>query len=310
MRIGTASYYRNQSDRMSTLQSQINDLQSQISFGKKILKPADDPVGSNRLALLTAKSADNIQFKRNLDVAVRRLSLADTATNSMTDQIVRAREIAVSAGNPGYSAEDRQGFAAEIATIDSEIFSLVNTRDIDGSYVFSGTSISQPAFARDPQGAAVWQGADQPLQVQANNDTLITSGDTGLNLLTSGDDTKRQTVFAMLADFQEILTRQVSTDTDRATWQADLKGILQSFDSAITQLTTSRATFGTRLAQADSERDMIDTHDLTIETEKSALESLDMASAITSLQSTLQILQATQQSFSRISGLSLFDALR
>ena len=49
---------------------------------------------------------------------------------------------------------------------------------------------------------------------------------------------------------------------------------------------------------------------LRCEAARSAIEDVDVSQAITDLQKTMTVLQATQASFSKLSGLSLFNYLR
>jgi flagellar hook-associated protein 3 FlgL len=310
MRIGTWQSQQSISQRLNRMQSDISDLQGKISTGKRILKPSDDPVGSQRLAQLQARAADSVQFRRNMDVANRNLALTDTAVDSMINRLMRAREITLAANNDSYSDTDRQAFAAELAGLEREIFSLANTRDINGEYVFAGSNVTQPAFARDATGAAVWQGSAPLHAIPVSPDATIVSREHGAALLTLETATGRQSVFAALTEARNIVAEPLATPDDRAARHDRLSAALETMDQAIQKLTTARASIGTRMAQVENTQNLYDQTDLTLEAERTSLESLDMASAITQLQSALLILQATQESYVKIRSLTLFDALR
>jgi flagellar hook-associated protein 3 FlgL len=310
MRIGTWQFHQSISLRMSRMQSEISDLQGQISTGKRILTPSDDPVGSQRLAQLQARSADSLQFRRNMDVANRNLALSDSAVDSMINRLMRAREITLTANNDSYSDSDRQSFAAELASLEREIFAIANTRDINGDYVFAGSNAMQPAFTRDLTGAAVWQGSAPMTAIPVSPDAAVVSREQGATLLTLETGTGRQSVFAILTEARSNVAEPLATPDDRAAWHDRLSASLETMDQAIQKLTTARASIGARMAQVENTQSLYDRTDLALETERTSLESLDMASAITQLQSALLILQATQESYVKIRSLSLFDALR
>ncbi len=310
MRIGTAQSFSSQTAHMTRLQTSISDLQAKISVGKRILKPSDDPLGSQRVAHIADTSAAITQFRKNIDVATRRLSLSDSATDSMINQISRAREIALAANNATYSAGDRDVFASEIASIRDELFSLANTRDVDGNYMFSGGQVAAPAFVRSASGAVLWQGAGSTLSVPTDSGTTITAGIEGNTLLTVETGDTRQSVFTMMEKLEMLLRTDPIAPENQAAWNGDMEASLSALDQSVTHLTHKRAVFGTRLAQLDSAREAYDSKDLAFSIEQSSLESLDIASAITSLQSELLVLQATQESFVKIKSLSLFDSLR
>jgi flagellar hook-associated protein 3 FlgL len=310
MRIGTWQSQQSISLRMSQMQSEISDLQGKISTGKRILKPSDDPVGSQRLAQLQARSADSVQFRRNMDVVNRNLALSDSAVDSMINRMMRAREITLAANNDSYSDSDRQDFAAELTSLEREIFAIANTRDINGDYVFAGSNAMQPAFARDVSGMAVWQGSAPLHAIPVSPDTGIVSREQGAALLSLDTTTGKQSVFAVLTEARTTVAEPIATPEDRTAWHDRLSASLENMDKAIQKLTTTRASIGARMAQVENTQSFYDRTDLALETERTSLESLDMASAITQLQSALLILQATQESYVKIRSLTLFDALR
>ena len=70
-----------------------------------------------------------------------------------------------------------------------------------------------------------------------------------------------------------------------------------------------RSQVGSRLNAMDSQENLNDAYSLQLQTTLSRLEDLDYAEAITRLEQQLTGIQAAQQSFVRIQGLSLFNFL-
>src|SRR3546814_5582466 len=99
MRVGTFQSYNSQVSRMADLQSTIDKLQSQVATGRRVLEPADDPLGSNRIVDLQRSIDHNQQFIRNMDAITTQLAVRDSAVEEMTNQIVRAKELAILAAN-------------------------------------------------------------------------------------------------------------------------------------------------------------------------------------------------------------------
>src|SRR3546814_3331423 len=106
MRIGSFQSYNSQTSRMADLQSTIDRLQTQIATGKRVLRPSDDPLGANRVVDLQRSITDNQQFIRNMDTITTQISLADSAAESMSNQLVRARELAIIAANGTMTATE------------------------------------------------------------------------------------------------------------------------------------------------------------------------------------------------------------
>lgn len=307
MQVGTRQSYALQTDRMASLQSLIEKLQAQVSSGKRINDASDDPVGAARVAQLQRSLDDNSQFIRNIDAATARLSLADTAVEGMSTNLIRARELALVAANGTTTASDRANIASELDQIIDGMLGLANTRDANGDHIFSGARAGSPAFAYDGDGIVRWQGAGRAAEVPIGPDDSVAATVSGVDVLTAEVGNGRKGVFEMLAGFRTLLDRpDPRTDADKADYAALLDGL----DSAVGQVNDMRAVLGGRLDRIDAERERLQSVATVIEEGKSSLESADLTKAITDLQGALLILKASQQSFAQIKSLSLFDAIR
>ena len=84
---------------------------------------------------------------------------------------------------------------------------------------------------------------------------------------------------------------------------------LTRLDSAIDGVLNTRASIGARLNTIDAQRGMNDSFDLMLRENRSTLEDLEYTEAISRFERQLLALQASQQSFVKVQGLSLFDYL-
>src|SRR5437660_1632857 len=88
--------------------------QTQLSAGKRILQPSDDPEGTGRALELRTANADNEQYLRTLDSVKSWLNASDTAMQDVMTTLQRARELAVQAANGALSSADQQSLDAEV----------------------------------------------------------------------------------------------------------------------------------------------------------------------------------------------------
>lgn len=306
MRVGTFQSYQSQTSRMGSLQSTISRLEAQIASGKRILDPADDPLGSSRVADLQRSIDNNQQFIRNMDAVTTQLSLADSAVESMSNQMVRAKELAIQAANGTLTDADRKNISTELGQILDQMVSLANTRDASGNYLFSGAAVSTAPFATDAAGAIVWQGSGEPPNVPVSSDVSIASSVTGLAMLSIESSSGRQTILASLAEFKAVLD---DPGLDAAALASGMEKALGDMSAGVDRLADQRATFGSRLAQVETETERLTSLEVTMTTAKSNIESLDVAAAIVELKSAMTLLDASQQSFAEIKKLSLFSYL-
>lgn len=306
MRVGTFQSFQSQISRMGALQSTLAQLEAQIASGKRILDPSDDPLGSSRVADLQRSIDDNQQFIRNMDAITTQLSLADSAVDAMSNQMVRAKELAIQAANATLTDADRQVISTELGQIIDQMLSLSNTRDAAGNYLFSGASVGTAPFVRDAAGAIVWQGSGEPPKVPISADVTISTGANGLSMLSIDTSGGRQTILAALTEFKALLDDPA---VDAATFASGMEKALRDTTAGVDRLADQRATFGSRLAQVETETDRLKALETTMTTAKSNIESLDVAAAIVQLKSAMTLLDASQQSFAQIKKLSLFSYL-
>lgn len=306
MRVGTFQSFQSQMSRMGSLQSTLAQLEAQIASGKRILDPSDDPLGSSRVADLQRSIDNNQQFIRNMDAITTQLSFADSAVDAMSNQMVRAKELAVQAANGTLTDADRKVISTELGQIIDQMLSLSNSRDAAGNYLFSGASVGTAPFARDATGAIVWEGSGDAPKVPISADVAVSTGANGLSMLSIDTSGGRQTILASLTEFKALLD---DPSVDAATFTAGMEKALSDTTAGIDRLADQRATFGSRMAQVDTETDRLKALETTMTTAKSNLESLDVAAAIVQLKSAMTLLDASQQSFAQIKKLSLFSYL-
>jgi len=127
-------------------QANVNQTQQQISLGKKILTPSDNPADSVRLLDLNESLSRLDQFQDNLDFAKNRLSLSEGTLQAVTSSLQRTRELAVQGFNATNSASDKAAIAEEIFQRLDEIVALANTKDASGDYIYSGFKSQTQAF--------------------------------------------------------------------------------------------------------------------------------------------------------------------
>lgn len=119
-----------------------------------------------------------------------------------------------------------------------------------------------------------------------------------------------QDMFATLQKMAALISANPTDPAGRAQQQTAFFGALQEVDSAMTRLTDVRATVGHRLNAIDDATAQIDAIDVQAQQTLSGIRDLDYAEATGRLNLQMTALQAAQQTYSRIQGLSLFDFLR
>jgi flagellar hook-associated protein 3 FlgL len=163
MRVSTQQYFQTTIGNINEQQSRLLEIQQQMSSGKRLVSPADDPVAAGRsLALDTARRATE-QWLRNQDDLKGQLELVDSFVANATDVVQNFRARMVQAGNSSLSASDRQSIAADFVAMREQLLGLANARAENGNYIFSGSRTNVEPFAR----------ASGSNQVEYSGDTLV-----------------------------------------------------------------------------------------------------------------------------------------
>jgi flagellar hook-associated protein 3 FlgL len=300
MRIGTLHMFRQGINAILQQQTQLAGTQNQLSTGKRINNPSDDPTGAAQLIGLSESAKLTAQYQRNTQMAQFRLELEDTALASVVDNLQRARELAVQGLNDSNSAIDRDTIALEVRQILGEVMGLANRQDGNGQYLFSGFQVKTIPFTDNGGGVFTYAGDTGQRQIQIGPARQVADGDSGQAVFLDIPDTSGGT--------EDLFTTLYNLATDLEA-DAPNGNSLDQLDNAIDHMLGFRATAGARLNAIDSQRDINESLLLQLEQTRSAIEDLDYAEAASRLSQESVTLQAAQQAFVRVQNLNLFNYL-
>ncbi|WP_158967700.1 flagellar hook-associated protein FlgL [Paraglaciecola sp. L3A3] len=150
MRISTGQLYDRSIQAVLENQGDLSDIQQQLSSGKKLLRPSDDPVGASQVIRLTEEIDLIAQYKKNSNLLSNSLEQEETVLKAIRTATDRARVLMVQSGNGIVGTEDRKAIGIEITQIRDQIFDLMNSQNPAGEYIFAGFKSSDPAFSYNP----------------------------------------------------------------------------------------------------------------------------------------------------------------
>lgn len=164
MRVSSSFFYQLASSEMLRQQSEIARTQEQISTGKRLLRPSDDPVDAARSVNIKQSIEQLSQYQKNIASSEQQLDLEDTSLGSLTQLLHRVKELALGANSGAASAETRSAYRAEILQRFEELQDISNTRNASGNYLFSGYQGRVKPFSLS--GGSVNYNGDQGLLFQ------------------------------------------------------------------------------------------------------------------------------------------------
>ena len=181
MRISTIQQFNSGVRGIQDNYSNATRTQEQISSGKRILTPADDPVATVRLLQLSQESNRLEQFSTNM-TAANSLTQEEAILNSVNNALQRIREIAIEAGDGSLTDADRQALASELGEREEELYNLFNSRNARGEYLFGGYQSSEQPFVKNPDGSYSYQGDEGQRSIQIAGSKYVAINDNGKDL--------------------------------------------------------------------------------------------------------------------------------
>jgi flagellar hook-associated protein 3 FlgL len=250
--------------------SAMNDASQQVTTGKRILRPSDDPAGTQKALRLRADAAQITQHKKNVDDAQGWAQATDTALSGVGDVLARVRDLTVQAGNGTLSPQDRADTALEVDQLISQMKSSANGRYGD-QYVLAGQKSDTPPY--DPDGADAYQGDGGAVVRTIGPNVSVRLNTTGDTLLGSGDGTDGR-LLSLLRGISAHLRGGSAADTD-ALRTSDLSAL----DVGITAVTTARADAGSLSNRLTAAGDRLDDLAFSTDNARSDVEDADIAEA-------------------------------
>lgn len=301
MRISTNTIYQTAISKISTIQAEQSKLQQQIASEKRVLTPSDDPIAASRALSISSSQSQNAQFAKNRQIANTSLTGLDVSLGSITELLVTSRTTLV--GNAGtLSANEKSILSTNLKASLQTLIGFANTKDATGNYMYAGYQSDTVPFTATATGAT-YNGDSQQQQLQVDSQRKMVVNVPGDSVFQAGGND----VFSIYSDLITILDNPASTDTDVTNGVA---AALANMDTAISNVANIRSSIGTRLNEIDALNDSGSSRELQYAQALSELVDLDYAQAISDLSQRKVVLEAAQQSFIQITGLSLFNYIR
>ena len=178
MRVSTSGMFSSGLQLMQRLQSALDHTQRQISSGRRILTPSDDPIAASRALEIRESLSRLEQFDRNANIAQNRLSQEESALSSVNNVLQRVRELALQANNASQSNESRQMIAVEMREQLDNLVQLANQQDGNGKFLFSGNLDDTEPVVR--MGSSFTYNGDQGQRfIQIGEGRQVPDGDSG-----------------------------------------------------------------------------------------------------------------------------------
>jgi len=304
MRISNAQITAMMHGSMNTSSEKLGKLMQQMATGERMLLPSDDPISAVRVLRIEREEATLTQYRTNIANVAGNLSKQEANLKAASNSMLNVRDLLLWAANGSNTSEDLAAIANELGNLEKTILSFANVRDEEGRYLFSGTLSDRPAITFDAATQSYQlTGNDQYRQAAVANGVLVEENVTAAQVFGGG--------VGMLNDLNALVKRLAdpALDASDPAVRASVTATLNSLDKTHGDLLGAVSELGGRqntLTLLSSSNEDVSLVNKKIEGE---LSQLDYATASIDLNNYQLSLQATQKTYLKINGLSLFGML-
>ncbi|WP_342434568.1 flagellar hook-associated protein FlgL [Paenibacillus sp. FSL H7-0442] len=280
--------------------SSMSKMENQITTGRKLNKPSDDPVGVTYALRYRSELASNEQYSSSADAAVSWLDFTDSTMQQAGDVMKRLKELTVQASSGTVPQSGLDAIKLEVDQLKEQMTNIGNSQ-IRGKYIFNGQKYDQAPYELtstitsydqiDPdQGAVNYAIGDQ------STFRVNTSGSEFFGASTEADN-----VFKIMDNLSAALTSGNQTMIS-----SQLTGI----ESRYTKMQSSLSEVGARTNRVELVQSRLDDRNLNLTNLQSKTEDADIASLMIQATSAQTIYEAALKSSAQIMQPSLMDFMR
>ncbi|RYZ07664.1 MAG: flagellar hook-associated protein 3 [Comamonadaceae bacterium] len=244
-RLGTANTYDHGLRQLTARQAQMSKLQEQLTAGKTILRPSDDPTGAAQAERARTRMARVDTDQRALDVQRNAMATAESTLGDAVKAMQDFRALAVQAGNTALTTTDRASIAQQMTTLRDQILGYANEKDSNGQPLFGGLGSTAAPFVDQGTGVTFDGIAGQTATGSVSVPATLDGHATWMNVPTGNG------VFVIA---QAPGTSTVYTDAGQVTDPSALTGddydITFSVAGGVTTYDVMNTTTGTAVASA------------------------------------------------------------
>ncbi len=304
--ISTAAFYDGARANLASLQNQATALQTSISTGNKYASASENPAAAAQLRVLQAADTLSAADTANAQAAKTNLTQTDDTLSQVTAVVTQIQTLATQAASGTLNDTQRADIGAQVSVLHDQLVALANTTNAGGHALFGGQTGAGAAYAVDASGNASYVGSAASGLVSLGPGLSVTTGIVGpdfLNFKAGGVSTDLLAATKALADGLQGKTAGVTA-------QAAAAGALDTLTSGLSAVTAAQTVVGARLAWVTTSTNIQTQLAQQRTTSEADIGGTDIASAVSRLQQTMTALQASQASFVKLSGLSLFTYIQ
>lgn len=239
MRVTQGMIAKNSLRYINSSYGKLDNLQSQISSGKKITKASDDPVVAMKSLKYNTQLSQVKQYQSNTSQAFTWLENTETNITEGIDVMAKVRELTVKAQNDTNGEEELEAIGVEIGQLKDQLIQIANAQ-VNGRYLFNGTNSDVTPIVKNADGSYTYNfenytsASDVNINVSPNASLKVNANPISAF---GGQSASGQNVFEMLNSLESALNSGSLDGMD---------DLLSDIDQFTEQMSAERSDIGAR----------------------------------------------------------------
>ncbi|HKM86287.1 MAG TPA: flagellar hook-associated protein FlgL [Terriglobales bacterium] len=281
---------------LNQTQLEAQEAALQISTGKSVNEPSDNPTAAGLLVENNDQATFNSGYLQSISAVQGQLSTADSTLSSVTSALQQAISLGVEGANGTVSASDQAAIVTQLQGIQSQLVSLANTT-YQGNYVFGGSITNTAPYVVDdasPSGVH-YVGNSDINEVSIGNGYKLAVNQPGSQLFSApGND-----VFLAINNLIQALQTNAGIST-----------AVNAVSAASSYLSAQAVFYGNATDQTQSRTTYLNAAQLQISQQQNTLGGVNLPTAANNLDQANTDTQAALAAISKFSQNNLFEYLQ
>lgn len=291
MRISYNMIYNQSQFNINRQYEELYSLNEKVSTGKEVNRPSDNPIASGKILGYRSTVSALEQYSENIERGSTWLRYTESTLTQAEELIMNARTLAEQMASETNEAQ-MNIIAPQVKQIAEQLLQIANT-SVSGKFIFSGYKTDTIPFTMDEELNVTYHGDNNKIKYSIDE-----TSDVAINITGQETFIESMNAFDVLKDFYQALQ---GGDT------LDVGPVLEDLGEVLDQIITQRSITGTAMTRFESAANVVEeleflTEDLLINTEDT-----DMVKRITDLTSRETALNASMQSSTMLTRLSLLN---
>lgn len=145
-RISTSMFFQNSSNQITNTNGKLYNLQNQLSTGKKINNPSDNPLGAAQASVAKDLKSQNDSYFSAVTTAQNSITNVTSEATRVINTLQSLNELAVQSRNGSLTRGDLKAIGANARALVNNLVDAANAQDGTGNFVFSGSNVTSKPF--------------------------------------------------------------------------------------------------------------------------------------------------------------------